>query len=149
MNMPIPHQALEGDPPPVSHDRARMHQIGEVTERVGLSLRTVRHYDEVGLVVPSGRTAGGFRLYTDDDIERLALIKRMKPLDFTLDEMRELLALREQLATGPADAEARATLLRQLQEYASAAARRCDTLRQQLEHAQAFADTLAADVGRW
>ena len=74
-----------------------MHQIGEVAERVGLSLRTVRHYDEAGLVVPSGRTPGGFRLYTDDDIERLALIKRMKPLGFTLDEMRELLALRDRL----------------------------------------------------
>ena len=43
--------------------------------------------------MPSGRTVGGLRLYTDDDVERLALIKRMKPLGFALDEMRELLAL--------------------------------------------------------
>ncbi|MDP9021544.1 MAG: MerR family DNA-binding transcriptional regulator, partial [Actinomycetota bacterium] len=50
------------------------HQIGEVADRVGLSLRTVRYYEEVGLIEPSDRTAGGFRLYTDDDISRLELI---------------------------------------------------------------------------
>ena len=42
-------------------DEERMHQIGEVADVVGLSLRTIRHYEEVGLVPPSGRTAGGFR----------------------------------------------------------------------------------------
>lgn len=66
-------------------------QIGQVAERTGLSVRTVRHYDEVGLIVPSARSAGGFRLYTEDDIDRLLLVRRMKPLGFTLEEMRELL----------------------------------------------------------
>lgn len=55
---------------------SEMHQIGEVAEAVGLSLRTIRYYEEVGVVPPWGRTAGGFRLYTDDDIERLRLVKR-------------------------------------------------------------------------
>jgi DNA-binding transcriptional MerR regulator len=45
-----------------------MMQIGEAAERVGLSLRTIRHWDEVGLVVPSARSNGGFRLYTEADI---------------------------------------------------------------------------------
>ena len=43
-------------------------QIGEVAERTGLSLRTIRYYEEVGLLSPSGRTAGGFRLYADSDV---------------------------------------------------------------------------------
>jgi len=69
-----------------------MMQIGELAERAELSLRTIRHYDEVGLLVPSGRSDGGFRLYTEGDLERLLLIRRMKPLGFTLEEMGELLA---------------------------------------------------------
>jgi DNA-binding transcriptional MerR regulator len=75
-----------------------MHQIGEVAEAVGLSLRTIRYYEETGLVLPSGRSAGGFRLYTDSDIDRLRLVKQMKPLELTIDEMRELLTVRDRLA---------------------------------------------------
>ena len=66
-------------------------QIGEVANRTGLSLRTIRYYEEMGLVVPSARTTGGFRLYTESDVARLMLIKRMKPLEFSLEEMSELL----------------------------------------------------------
>lgn len=68
----------------------RMMHIGELAERTGLSLRSLRHWDEVGLVPPSGRTDGGFRLYSADDERRVLLIRRMKPLGFTLDEMLEL-----------------------------------------------------------
>ncbi len=68
-----------------------MH-IGEVAQRTELSLRTLRHYDEVGLLRPSGRTDGGFRLYEEADVEKLLLIRRMKPLGFTLDEMADALA---------------------------------------------------------
>lgn len=70
-------------------------QIGEVAEMVGLSLRTVRYYEEVGLVSPSARSEGGFRLYSDEDVSRLALVKRMKPLGLTLEEMGELVKLIE------------------------------------------------------
>jgi MerR family copper efflux transcriptional regulator len=66
-------------------------QIGQVAARTELSIQTVRHYDEVGLVVPSARSAGGFRLYTDADVHRLLTIRRMKPLGFSLAEMKELL----------------------------------------------------------
>ena len=62
-------------------------QIGEVAERTGLSYRTLRHYDEVGLLSPSARSDGGFRLYTEDDVEKLLVIRRMKPLGYSLDEM--------------------------------------------------------------
>jgi len=129
--------------------RVQMHQIGEVTERVGLSHRTVRHYDEAGLVVPSGRTAGGFRLYTDDDIERLFLIKRMKPLGFTLEDMRDLLVLRDRLvSTLPSDPGYQ-SLLERLQAFALAATERCERLRKELMHADAFADTLRREVTRY
>lgn len=76
-------------------------QIGEVAEHTGLSLRTIRYYEEVGLVVPSARSQGGFRLYTEPDIDRLQLIKRMKPLGFQLEEMREVLAVLDPLPGNP------------------------------------------------
>ena len=74
------------------HTRADTMQIGELAERTGLSQRTIRHYDEVGLL-PASRTEGGFRVYTERDVERLTHIKRMKPLGFSLEEMAELLEL--------------------------------------------------------
>jgi DNA-binding transcriptional MerR regulator len=75
-----------------SPDTGHEHlQIGEVAARTELSIKTIRHYDEVGLVVPSARSAGGFRLYTTGDVDRLLAIRRMKPLGFSLDEMRQLL----------------------------------------------------------
>ena len=76
-----------------------MH-IGELAEKTGLSLRTIRHYDEIGLLKASGRTEGGFRLYTQEDLSRLLLIRRMKPLGFSLEEMIELLRIIDTLASG-------------------------------------------------
>lgn len=70
-------------------------QIGEVAERTQLSLRTIRHYDQVGLVPPSGRSEGGFRLYTEADVERLNHVRRITPLGFSLDETAEILTLLE------------------------------------------------------
>lgn len=69
-----------------------MH-IGELAERTGLSLRTIRHYDEVGLLPATARTEGGFRVYSEDDLERLTVIKAMKPLGFSLEEMAEILRI--------------------------------------------------------
>lgn len=76
-------------------------QIGEVAERTGLSLRTIRYYGEVGLVTPSSRTEGGFRLYTEDDVARLELVKAMKPLGYSLEEMGEVLDVVTELELGP------------------------------------------------
>lgn len=69
-----------------------MH-IGELAERTGLSLRTIRHYDDVGLLPATARTDGGFRVFSEDDFERLMVIKQMKPLGFSLEEMADILAL--------------------------------------------------------
>lgn len=112
-------------------------QIGEVAERLGLSLRTIRHYEEVGLVVPE-RTPGGFRLYSETDIGRLMLVKRMKPLGFSLEEMRDLLDVTDRLAAGDDDP----ALVARLQMFERAVADRADKLREQLAMAREFADQL-------
>ena len=78
-----------------------MH-IGELAERTGLSLRTIRHYDDVGLLPATARTDGGFRVYSEDDFERLMVIKQMKPLGFSLEEMADILELFSQQDAGAA-----------------------------------------------
>jgi MerR family copper efflux transcriptional regulator len=118
-------------------------QIGDVAERTGLSMRTIRWYEEVGLVRPSARTSGGFRLYTEPDIERLELVKRMKPLDFTLEEMRDLLATVDQLDDGANSAAQQAPLRERLLMYRELADQRVEALRTQLANAEMFAQSLA------
>lgn len=75
-------------------------RIGALAERIGLSFRTIRYYEEIGLVVPSGRTKGGFRLYAEGDVERLVLVKAVRPLRLNLDETREMLAARDRMLAG-------------------------------------------------
>lgn len=119
-------------------------QIGDAAERTGLSLRTIRWYEEVGLVTPSARTSGGFRLYTDADIARLELVKRMKPLDLTLEEMRDLLATVDRLADPGLPAADRSALSERLTMYRELADSRIAALRTQLATAEQFAASLAS-----
>ncbi|GAB3967835.1 MerR family transcriptional regulator [Streptomyces sparsus] len=121
----------------------RQMQIGEAAERTGLSLRTIRHYEEVGLVTPSARSRGGFRLYTEEDVERLMVVRRMKPLDFSLEEMRDLLDATDRLsAADDLEPEQRDRLRERLDSYRKIAEARCQTLRAQLLAAEDFAATL-------
>ncbi|MCU1497169.1 MAG: cueR1 [Acidimicrobiales bacterium] len=124
-----------------------MHQIGEAAEAVGLSLRTIRHWDEVGVAPPSGRSAGGFRLYTDDDIERLRLAKALKPLDLSLDQMRDLLETRSSLREALDETE-RARLVDRLAMFSSLADERCSRLHQQLDQVEEVARLLQRECGR-
>ncbi len=118
----------------------RTMQIGELAERTGMSVRTLRHYDEIGLLRPSTRSEGGFRLYTADDESRLLLIRRMKPLGYSLERMGELLAVVDGLAEDPADAARRARLA----DIRDEARRRRDDLRKQLDAADEFVAQLEA-----
>ncbi|WP_327147332.1 MerR family transcriptional regulator [Nocardia sp. NBC_01329] len=117
-------------------------QIGPVAERTELSIKTIRHYEEVGLVTPSARSAGGFRLYTAADVDRLLIIRRMKPLGFSLAEMKQLLdafaVLDDPTAVGEQHDRAR-EFLRQCRERTRDSARR---LRRHLAYAAEFGDLL-------
>ena len=117
-----------------------MH-IGELAERTGLSLRTIRHYDEIGLLKPSGRTEGGFRLYSTDDLSRVMLIRRMKPLGFPLEDMAELLQLIDTLRSPLPGAEVTA-LRTTLDSFIAQAVERRGKLEQQLAMADEFLELL-------
>ncbi len=76
-------------------------QIGEVAERTGVTQRTLRFYEEKGLLKPPSRLEGGFRLYSEDDVKRVEQIKRLQTLlGFTLADIKEMVeaeALKMQL----------------------------------------------------
>jgi MerR family transcriptional regulator, thiopeptide resistance regulator len=65
--------------------------VGFIAELTGVSVRTLHHYDHIGLVVPSVRTAAGYRGYTDTDVERLHLVLVYRAAGLPLDEIRTLL----------------------------------------------------------
>jgi MerR family copper efflux transcriptional regulator len=67
------------------------YQIADAARRSGFAASTLRYYEEIGLLRPAGRTAGGYRAYDDADLDRLAFIGRAKQLGCTLDEIAELL----------------------------------------------------------
>jgi DNA-binding transcriptional MerR regulator len=124
-------------------------QIGEVAARTELSLRTIRHYEETGLVIPSARSQGGFRLYTETDVARLMVVRRMKPLGFTLEQMRDLLDATDRLdADGDLDPDEHEALLARVRVYEQAATEQVDRLRIQLARAEDFAATLGARLER-
>ncbi len=66
-------------------------KVGELDGRPELSVRALHHYEEIGLLVPSGRTEAGHRLYADGDVVRLQQIASLRSLGFSLAEIREFL----------------------------------------------------------
>lgn len=133
-------------------------RIGDAAARVGLSARTLRYYQELGLLTPSGRTAGGERRYSPGDIQRLARIVELRDvLGMNLDEVKNFLdteahldhareAYRARKGEGtPAAREQRRALLEEI-------LRLSETLSEQLEvrveRMQAFRADLQARADR-
>jgi DNA-binding transcriptional MerR regulator len=77
---------------------ARLHTpellaIGQAAREVGVSVRSLRYYEEMGLLTPAGRTTGGNRLYGPDDLARVRRIRELQQLlGFNLDEVRDILS---------------------------------------------------------
>jgi len=70
----------------------RSWKVGELARQTGLTVRTLHHYDQVGLLSPSGRSEAGYRLYGEEDVARLQQIVSLRQLGWSLDEIRECLA---------------------------------------------------------
>ena len=101
----------------------RYLQIGEVAEQLGLTPRTLRYYEEIGLLEPPSRMEGGFRLYSSSDISRLENIVQLKRLlGFSLREIKQVVEAMESLK-----------LLRQESKQASDLETKRDSLRKGLE----------------
>jgi DNA-binding transcriptional MerR regulator len=72
-------------------EQGRTYQVSEVARMTGVSVRALHHYDEIGLLVPSGRTEAGYRLYTGEDLLRLQQILIGRELGLALEEIKRSL----------------------------------------------------------
>jgi DNA-binding transcriptional MerR regulator len=72
-----------------------MYQIGELSAQTDVPEKTIRYYEEISLLPPAKRSANGYRVYSEADVERLRFIRRARILDIALDEIVEILAFRE------------------------------------------------------
>ncbi len=73
--------------------------IGELARKTRLTIRTIRYYEELGLIKPQSRSKGGFRLFSEEDISRFQLIHYLKSLNLPLNEIRHLLSLKKRSST--------------------------------------------------
>src|SRR5664280_2467271 len=78
--------------------------VGQVAEQYGITVRTLHHYDEIGLLVPRERTSAGYRLYTTADLTRLQHVVVYRRLGFSLEELAVLLEEQAVADTGAVSA---------------------------------------------
>lgn len=83
--------------------------IGQAAEQAGLPAKTIRYYEDIGLIVPL-RDANGYRAFQDSDIHKLTFLARARALGFTIADCRDLLALWEDQERASADVRAIAKL---------------------------------------
>ena len=76
--------------------KAELLKIGELKTRSGISVKTIRYYEQLGLIQSAARTEGGFRLFTLEAIARLAFIKRSQSLGLSLQEIGAILQIHDQ-----------------------------------------------------
>ena len=76
--------------------------VGEAARRAGLPAKTIRYYEEIGLIRPE-RAGNGYRAYSGDDVHRLAFLKRARTLGFSIDDCRQLMALYQDRERASAD----------------------------------------------
>jgi len=101
-------------------------RIGELAERTGVTPRTIRYYEEIGLLPGGGRAKGTHRLYIDADVERVAELTRLRDLlNLSLDDLKQLVEAEE----------ARAELRKRFESTVSDA-ERLDIVEQALPHVE-------------
>jgi DNA-binding transcriptional MerR regulator len=122
-----------------------LSRVGAVAERLGVSPRTIKYYEELGLIEPETRSLGGFRLYGEEEVRRLERILRMKGIGYSLATIRELLAVRD--AAQEAD---KATVLKEvagrLRERERDATVRIQQIQNDLKQAEALREELRRDI---
>lgn len=87
--------------------------IGDLARRAGTTMRTIRYYEERGLIEPIGRTKGGFRLYEEEELRKLHLIRSLQELDMPLAQVKAFFDERQRGRTGAEIAPALRTVLQE------------------------------------
>ncbi|HIP70295.1 MAG TPA: heavy metal-responsive transcriptional regulator, partial [Anaerolineae bacterium] len=117
----------------------KLKQIGPVARELGINPKTIRYYEEIGLIPPAQRSESGYRVYGQADIDRIAFILRARELDFSLDDIGEILALRE---GGEAPCLYVTDLVRKQLAVIDAKIAALNQLREELEDVQRQAETI-------
>ena len=122
------------------------YRIGEVAEAAGVSTRTLRYYEELGLLSPSGHTPGGARRYSDADLARVLRIRELQQLvGFNLDEIRTIVAAEARLGELRTEIKAGRPLPRE-RELIAEAIEINDQLREDMRAKLARLETFLADL---
>lgn len=108
-----------------------LHNIGEASDRTGVSAKMIRHYESIGLIPAASRTFANYRLYSETDLHRLRFIKRARNLGFAIKQIETLLALWGD--PGRASAEVKRVALAHAAELAEKA-RELQSMQHALEH---------------
>jgi len=122
-----------------------LSQIGGVAERLGVSTRTIKYYEELGLISPENRSPGGFRLYDAQDVERLERVLRLKNMGFSLAAIREFLSVRDAAQEATREAVLAETT-EHLREREREVAARIAKTRQDLKSAESLQEELRRDI---
>ena len=80
-----------------------MHNIGEAAALTGVSAKMIRHYESIHLLPEAGRTFAGYRIYNDNDLHRIRVIKRARSLGFSIKQINGLLGLWDDTSRSSAD----------------------------------------------
>ena len=120
-------------------------RIGEVADKLKVSPRTIKYYEELGLIKLGKRSAGGFRLYTEEDVERLKRILKMKGMGYSLPAIREILAIRD-VAKEADKVVVLKEVVKRLEEQEQQVAERIRKMREEVGHAENLLRELRHDV---
>ncbi|QBD78166.1 MerR family transcriptional regulator [Ktedonosporobacter rubrisoli] len=128
---------------------AELRQIGAVARELGLTPRTLRYYEELGLIKPAHRLENGLRIYDDEAYQRLKFIKRLQSIGYPLSAIRLFLATREGIAQSTAQfasVESLEQTIRDLHERYESVQERVGKLEEELLEARSLADQFARDI---
>ena len=120
-------------------------QIGEVADKLRVSTRTIKYYEELGLIKPGERSPGGFRLFRGEDVERLKRILKMKGMGFSLTAIREVLAVRD-VASDADKVIVLNKVIERLEEQEQQVTERIRNMREEVGHAEELLRELRHDV---
>jgi DNA-binding transcriptional MerR regulator len=124
---------------------SELERVGEVAERLGVSPRTIKYYEELGLIQPETRSPGGFRLYGKEEVEQLERILRLKSIGYSLAAIRELLATRD--AAQEADkVTVISNTMERLKDREREVTQRIQQISEDLKRAEAFREELRRDI---
>ena len=122
----------------------KKYWIGEVAKETGLSLRTIRYYEELGLIRPKSRTAGHFRLYSEPELDRLKAIQTLKNLGYPLKDIQ---AVMKSASTSKTGNEMVTGILRDLQRQEELAKKQMAHCKETLKNIGTASELLAQCLG--